>query len=157
MDDAELYGRFSDVSTELQSSISLLTDVLVALRDDVYSSNPGTKAKLSVLRAELNYCCKDAKSRLERLSSDLERKLKFLNLSRDINQSNNVQALTLLATIFLPLSLSAAVLSMHFRFDELGERLYDFIGIVVLLITIVVIMLFSIALRNIVLELFGRS
>jgi Mg2+ and Co2+ transporter CorA len=65
----------------------------------------------------------------------LEHHLKFPRLSQEISQSRAFQELTVLATIFLPLSLAAGVLSMHFRFKDLGARFYDFLGVFVLLVT----------------------
>ncbi|KAH7081492.1 hypothetical protein BKA63DRAFT_550164 [Paraphoma chrysanthemicola] len=156
MDDLQLYRRFSDVSAELQTTVGFLADVLQALHDAPTTTSLGAKAKMSILRAELNHYSQDTRFRLEQLSNDLEQDLRFLNLSRDLSQSNNVQALTLLATIFLPLSLSAAVLSMQFRLQELGERLYDFVGIVVLLVYLVVSILILITIRRTALEFLGR-
>ncbi|KAK2063272.1 hypothetical protein LY76DRAFT_601903 [Colletotrichum caudatum] len=67
------------------------------------------------------------------LPRDLQHQLDLLNLSWNVNQSQNVKVLTLLATVFLPLSLSAGILSMNTRFKDLGDLMYDFIGVVVLL------------------------
>ncbi|KAK3311555.1 uncharacterized protein B0T15DRAFT_549165 [Chaetomium strumarium] len=70
-------------------------------------------------------------------------RLLLLSLSRDMSQSKNVQILTLLATIFLPLSLSAGILSMQARFKDLGQLLYDFFGVVVLLAAAVALLVFA--------------
>jgi hypothetical protein len=156
MTDVDLYRQFSSVNAELQSVIELLSDVVLALAEHSGINDPQIKAKLSVLRVELNCCCKDITNRLERLSTDLDQDLKFLNMSRDMSQSGNVQTLTLLATIFLPLSLSAGVLSMQSRFHELGVRLYDFFGIVVLLVAIVLTLLHWISMYRMGMELVGR-
>lgn len=51
-------------------------------------------------------------------------------------QANSVSQLTMLAAIFLPLSLSAAVLSMQTRFADLHLLLYDFLGVIVILGTV---------------------
>jgi hypothetical protein len=44
-------------------------------------------------------------------------------------QSFSVTILTVLAAIFLPLSLASAILSTQYRFSELGPRLYDLFGV----------------------------
>lgn len=44
-------------------------------------------------------------------------------------QSFSVTILTVLAAVFLPLSLASSILSMQYRFNELGVRLYDFFGV----------------------------
>lgn len=77
--------------------------------------------------------CQEIRGCLSRLSNSLEHDLRFLGLGRDMEQTSDVQQLTVLATIFLPLSLGAAVLSMQTRFKELGPLLYDFIGVVAVL------------------------
>ncbi|KAF5681541.1 hypothetical protein FCIRC_5511 [Fusarium circinatum] len=71
---------------------------------------------------------------------------------RDINQTRGVQQLTLLATIFLSLSLAAGVLSMQTRFQDLGTLLYDFFGVVVLLAAIVLIIMILMSLVAVVNE-----
>lgn len=53
-----------------------------------------------------------------------------------IEQANSVNQLTLLAAFFLPLSLSAAILSMQTRFADLGVLLYDFLGVMVILVAL---------------------
>ncbi|KAF5610631.1 uncharacterized protein FSUBG_2892 [Fusarium subglutinans] len=78
--------------------------------------------------------------------------LKYLELDRDINQTRGVQQLALLATIFLPLSLAAGVLSMQTRFKDLGTLLYDFFGVVVLLAAIVLIIMILLSLAAVVNE-----
>lgn len=99
------------------------------------SSIPSTSGpiKFTELKLEIRGLCIEIKGCLSRLSSGLEHDIKFLGLRREMRQTNSVQRLTILATIFLPLSLSAGVLSMQTRFKDLGPLLYDFFGVVVLL------------------------
>lgn len=47
----------------------------------------------------------------------------------DVYESRGVKRLTLLATIFLPLSLSASILAMNTRFRDLHLLLFDFVGV----------------------------
>lgn len=82
------------------------------------------------IEAELRGYCREVKEQLQKLSDGLEHELKFLELARNANQTRGVQQLTLVATIFLPLSLAAGVLSMQIRFKDLGNLLYDFFGAV---------------------------
>jgi Mg2+ and Co2+ transporter CorA len=94
-----------------------------------------------VLEADLRGCCRNIQGRLTRLTEELDNSLKFLDLARSMSQKRNVQFLTILATIFLPLSLAAGVLSMQSRFTDLGVLLYDFVGVVVLLVVIALLFL----------------
>ncbi|GJC88377.1 hypothetical protein ColLi_11215 [Colletotrichum liriopes] len=82
---------------------------------------------------EIRGYCQEVKGCVSRLSTSLEHDLKFLSLGRDMEQTDSLQRLTVLATIFLPLSLAAAVLSMQTRFSDLGALLYDFFGVAVVL------------------------
>lgn len=50
-----------------------------------------------------------------------------------MKQATSVSQLTLLAAFFLPLSLSAAILSMQTRFMQLHLLLYDFLGVMLIL------------------------
>jgi hypothetical protein len=61
---------------------------------------------------------------------------KVLAQKTSIEQANSVNQLTLLATFFLPLSLAAAILLMQTRFADLGVLLYDFLGVMVILIAL---------------------
>ncbi|EHK47144.1 hypothetical protein TRIATDRAFT_317085 [Trichoderma atroviride IMI 206040] len=144
MTDSHLYRQFSSLGAELTTTTESLLDIVLALEDSARQD----VTELTVLGAEIRGCSKDIMTRLSRLSDDLDHNLQLLRLSKDMNQSGNVQMLTLLATIFLPLSLSAGVLSMQSRFKDLGDLLYDFFGVVVLLgagvaLLVTVMLLFS--------------
>lgn len=91
------------------------------------------QAQFTQLQLEIRGLCMEGRGCLSRLSTSLEHDIKFLGLRREMRQTNSVQRLTILATIFLTLSLSAGVLSMQTRFKDLGPLLYDFFGVVVLL------------------------
>src|SRR5207248_2743778 len=61
----------------------------------------------------------------------------------NIQESEIVKRLTILAAVFLPLSLATGVLSMQTRFAHLGYLLYDLIG-VFLLVGFIAILVFCI-------------
>ncbi|KAI0122676.1 hypothetical protein F4814DRAFT_217664 [Daldinia grandis] len=140
MSDSQLYREFSDCGNELVATMESLLDVVIGITEKE-NDVPDQQDGLLVLGKALRGCCKDIRLRLSRFSDGLEHSLRFLSMARELNQSGNVQNLTLLATIFLPLSLAAGVLSMQSRFKDLGTLLYDFFGVVVLLATIVVLFL----------------
>lgn len=60
-----------------------------------------------------------------------------------MHEAQNVRLLSILASIFLPLSLASGLLSMQTRFSDLHYLLYDFFGVLVLLGTIVAVILFA--------------
>ncbi|KAK6345701.1 hypothetical protein TWF718_007610 [Orbilia javanica] len=53
--------------------------------------------------------------------------------ARQYQESLHIRKLAILATIFLPLSLATGLLSMQTRVSELGNLLYDYVGVVVTL------------------------
>ncbi|UPK92296.1 hypothetical protein LCI18_003231 [Fusarium solani-melongenae] len=126
-----------EMNQELVSTTESLIDVVKS--SPTVAEDPQTAIKFMAIEADLRGYCREVKERLQKLSDGLEHDLKFMELARNVNQTRGVQQLTLLATIFLPLSLAAGVLSMQTRFKDLGNLLYDFFGVVMLLGAIVVI------------------
>lgn len=129
--------RYSEMGYTLARTTESLLDVVRVSAP--ITNSPRRTSKFMAIDAELRACCRDTREKLQGLSSSLEHDLKFLELSRNVNQTRGVQRLTLVATIFLPLSLAAGILSMQTRFKDLGTLLYDFVGVVVLLGAIVVV------------------
>ncbi|KAK7423026.1 hypothetical protein QQX98_001316 [Neonectria punicea] len=126
------YQRLRNTSDE---SIEITETLL-----DCIKTGGSTDLKTRI-EPDIHGCCKEINGRLSRLIGSLEHDLKFLDLARNVRQTDGVNRLTLLATIFLPLSLSAGVLSMGTRFRDLGNLLYDFIGVTVLLVAVVAVLL----------------
>jgi hypothetical protein len=61
-----------------------------------------------------------------------------------IDQSESLKRLTVLAVIFLPLSLSSSLLAMSTRFANLHLLLYDFLGVFVLLSSIALLIFITV-------------
>lgn len=131
--DASYYRILTNIGTDLADTLESLLDVVKEL-PKLQSPESTPVTAFSRIEAELRGCCKNVRSRLSRLNDDMDNNLKFLDLARNMNQTRNVELLTILATIFLPLSLAAGVLSMQSRLKDLGILLYDFVGVVVLLV-----------------------
>jgi Mg2+ and Co2+ transporter CorA len=132
--DSRLYRQIANVGVEVVAALESLLDVNMALAGLTQQESKGKLAtELAVLAAELRGCCKDVNRRVSGLSDDLEYQLKCLDLARSMKETENVQRLTVLATIFLPLSLAARILSMQSRFKDLDYLLYDFVGVAILL------------------------
>lgn len=137
--DAYQYRQFTNVGNQMTDTLESMIDVVKPLWGD-------TNGNLSflTLEPELRGCCKDVRKRLSRLTEDMETSLKYLDLARNVGQTGNVQLLTILATVFLPLSLATGILSMQNRFKNLGPLLYDFFGVVSILLTAVLLILLTI-------------
>ena len=130
-----LYKRLTNVGQGLVATNESLLDVVTA------SSGDKNTPDLELLAAELRGSGHDVTNRLSRMSDNLDHHLQLLSLSRDMSQMEGIHVLTVLATVFLPLSLSAGVLSMQTRFKDLGDLVYDFFGVVVLLLAVVLVII----------------
>jgi hypothetical protein len=64
-----------------------------------------------------------------RIEKRYDEQLSVYSSVSQLRQSTSVTALTILAAIFLPLSLSAGILSMSSRLSDVGVKLYDFFGL----------------------------
>ncbi|KAF5586463.1 mRNA 3 end-processing YTH1 [Fusarium pseudocircinatum] len=144
------YRDLGEMGRKLISTTESLIDVVRASSPVVDSTTHANK--FMAIDMEIRGLCRESNERIQNFSDQLDHDLKYLELARDINQTRGVQQLTLLATIFLPLSLAAGVLSMQTRFKDLGTLLYDFFGVVVLLAAIVLIILILLSLVAVVNE-----
>ncbi|KAH7147924.1 hypothetical protein DER46DRAFT_639502 [Fusarium sp. MPI-SDFR-AT-0072] len=133
------YRDLAEMGRKLISITESLIDVARSISPVIDS--PPHANKFMAIDMELRGFCREANEQLQKFSDRLDHDLKYLELVRNINQNRGVQQLTLLATIFLPLSLAAGVLSMQTRFKDLGTLLYDFFGVVVLLAAIVLVIM----------------
>lgn len=74
----------------------------------------------------------------QRVDFEAERKSTQYSREEQSRQASRMSALTYCAALFLPLSLSASVLSMESRARDLGPVLYDFFGVACILISVAV-------------------
>ncbi|KAF5671581.1 hypothetical protein FDENT_10875 [Fusarium denticulatum] len=119
------YRDLGEMSRNLISATESLIEVVRVSSLIVDSTSHANR--FMVIDMELRRLCREANERIQSFSDKLDHDLKYLGLARDINQINQskgVQQLTLLATIFLPLSLAAGVLTMQTRFKDLGTLLF---------------------------------
>jgi hypothetical protein len=139
--DSYLYKEFGLTVSQLISLLeSLLNTVSVALNLETDDRVFGT------LAADIRGMCSDISTKTAEMPTSLEHHLKFLQLRRNIQESNSLWTLSVLASIFLPLSLASSVLSMQTRFVDLHYLLYDFCGVIVLLLTLVAVILLMVKL-----------
>jgi hypothetical protein len=129
--DAEIYKQFHDVALDLTDPALGLISILESVFPD---SNTCRELRSSI--AELRCQCSDITKTTARFSSRLDHSLKYLDVSRNIQESLRVWMLSALASVFLPLSIATGLLSMQSRFIDLHVLLYDFCGVVVLVATV---------------------
>ena len=146
--DSYLYRELTNISNQMTDTLESLIDVNKSL----LAGNAKCTERFLILEPELRGCCKDVRGSLIWLTEEMDSNLKFLELARSIRQANDVQLLTVLAAIFLPLSLAAGGLSMQSRFKDLGVLIYDFFGVVLLLATAAILIIFGLVIWGIIQE-----
>jgi hypothetical protein len=88
----------------------------------------------------------DSIRRLALTESSLTRKHNILITAHNISQANSVSRLTVLATVFLPLSLAGTILSMQTRLRDLNYILVD-LAVIFLIFCILALFLMSNVIR----------
>lgn len=115
----------------------------LSLMDD----QPNLK-EFRILLSDVRGLCAEIDRRTISYSSRLSTRMELLQFGRSIHESTRVQLLSLLAAIFLPLSLASSILSMQTRFADLGVLLYDFFGVIILLGTLTAFIVGALILIN---------
>lgn len=100
-------------------------------------------------------------TQLAKISQDnMDRYQKAWEAYRDIlnvHESQGVKRLTMLATIFLPLSLSSSILAMSTRLAHLHILLYDFVGVFLILGSLALVFYIIITFGNKVSDWLGKQ
>jgi hypothetical protein len=96
------------------------------------------RKRILVLKHLCSARLSNAERYIERLNRSFEAENKFLN----IQESTSVKRLTMLASIFLPLSLSASLLSMQTRFKDLDSLIWDFFGVFCIIASTTIVIYF---------------
>lgn len=130
--DALLYNDFRNKAGEISETVDGLLNVLAAR----FPEPPPTEFRH--FSAELRSMCTSTSLLAERHSTRLDTYVKFAETHHAMRESTSVWILSILAAIFLPLSLATSILSMGTRFVKLGPLLYDFVGVVIILATMVI-------------------
>ncbi|KAF1958209.1 hypothetical protein CC80DRAFT_26306 [Byssothecium circinans] len=133
-------SRNAELCEQLQQSITSLASTTEALLDMLLLRLPNS-TDVRNLNAELRAVCTDVNRTALSLSARLDCHLKFVELGRSLREYSSLWLLSLLACIFLPLSLASSLLSMQTRFVDLHYLLYDFFGVIVLLATLTLLII----------------
>ncbi|KAK7436373.1 hypothetical protein Landi51_12550 [Colletotrichum acutatum] len=143
--DYQLIQQFSEIGDRMVIVIESLVEILQnAMQSPTESSTPTPRSNITIpttsenpeiaaIDFELRLHIKQMSGSLSRLTATMEHDLRLLELRREVKQMDDVQQPSILATIFLPLSISAGILSMQTRFKDLGSLLYDIFGVMILL------------------------
>jgi hypothetical protein len=109
---------------DLQDCVSDITFATTSLLELLNATQP--KPDLDYFSAESRLICLDATKNSTRLYTRLDSNLRMFQLLRSFSESQNVQILGLLASVFLPLPLASGLLSMQTRVADLHLLLHGF-------------------------------
>lgn len=132
--DAYHYNTFADAATATATTAKLLVGVIRAT-----SVGQDMATDIQRLLAETEAYSDGLASPFTLLANRLGHHIALSSMSRNFQDSVNSRLLSLLASIFLPLSLATSLLSMSTRFIALGPLLYDFCGVVFLFASLVIL------------------
>ncbi|KAL3485579.1 hypothetical protein BJX62DRAFT_242801 [Aspergillus germanicus] len=131
-----LYHGVKEVVQNLVAGTHALLDVLATVDESarVLSSSSATEIRLT---------CTDMESRAQRLLDRLDHNVRVFATIRSSREASRVPVLTLLASIFLPISAATGILSMQTRLTALKGVLYDFAGMLILIGTLTFLAFYS--------------
>jgi hypothetical protein len=133
----QIVTETSNLGEQRHYEITNLTSVIEALLD-VLSPRLKNSDQFQRLDLDLRGIGRDLCLTTSTFAPRLDNRLKFLEMSRNIRESSSLWLLSLLAGIFLPLSLASSLLSMQSRLADLRYLLYDFCGVIVFFGTLAV-------------------
>ena len=128
--------------------VSHAIDIIEESIEEDIIARQAFRSKRAEIRAECSALAKLSSSMVERFES----RLKFFELFRNVQGSGSIWLLTLLAFIFLPLSLASSVLSMQTRFAELHFLLYDFCGVLMIIGSLTVLIFLGLKLTVVIID-----
>ena len=111
------------LSRELEAMAEDLTSTLEALLDVVrvgFEETAGGAPEFNIIAADLRELSSDLRRKAGDLPKTLAHHLNFLEMRRSIRESNRLSMLTILASIFGPLSIACGSLSMQTRLKDLN-------------------------------------
>lgn len=151
----QAFQEIGDAEGILRSVNNLVDSIEFVLEALKPSNIAGTQQRVSKAREtcmlELVGLCKERRKNAERALDALNRQLDYLTKRYTIRESHSIRKLTILASIYLPLSLAASLLSMQSPFKVISytrnakkddgkgidtdgtNLLFDFVGLFVVL------------------------
>lgn len=135
--DANLFRGLEAMAEDL----TLTLEALLGVVGVGFEGNVDGALEFNSVAADLRGLSSDLRRKAGDIPKTLAHHLNFLEMRRSFSESKRLSMLTILASIFLPLSLACGILSMQTRLKDLNYLLYDFCGVVILLLTLVALLL----------------
>lgn len=156
----EAFKEIEDAEGILRSVNNLVDSIEWVLRALEQTNVAESASKEYEIRLQrLNGLCLERRSNAQRALDALNRQLDYLTKRHAIRESKSIKVLTILASLYLPLSLSASVLGMQSPFKMIAHDttstpqdldgsnlLFDFFGVFIGLSTATIFILYGIKL-----------
>lgn len=137
-----------NISLTTTDLVSYAVDILSEGMEDSIATQQAIRSKRAEIRAE----CYALARLSSRLVERFESRIRFFELFRSTQDSVSIFLSTLLACLFLPLSLASGILSMQTRFAELRFLLYDFCGVITIIGSLIAIVFLGLKLAVLVVD-----
>ncbi|KAF3313476.1 hypothetical protein TWF173_005983 [Orbilia oligospora] len=125
--------NLSQNASYLKKKLRPLHDYSASTGGSVLTGSQTKSVKLQRILSNLGSDIEGMKQTVVSIRSLQENGYQSRSDTRQHQESRHIRKLAILATIFLPLSLATGLLSMQTRIGELGNLLYDYVGVVVTL------------------------
>ena len=156
----EAFKEIEDAEGIVRSVNNLVDSIDFVVR--ALQSNDITSAQRQMydrLMENLRSMCQERRNNAQRALDALNRHLDYLTKRHAIREAKSIKTLTLLASLYLPLSLSASILGMSTPFKQIANNksehpqsyagtnlLFDFFGVFIGLATVTVFIVYAIRL-----------
>lgn len=119
-------SAFTDLT---ESFLRVIDASLRLIEKDKGPENVSNAENFGIFSAQLQELTSEIKGELSVATSELEQLTRIMELRRGVKEFDDQRVLTNLASAFLPISLASSILSMSTRFKDLGELLFDFFAV----------------------------
>ena len=138
------YEKINEHGQDLINAIEFLLQILAATSVDTSTHSSGQRMRETMVR--IRFKCGQLSKLISRILDRRDRRYDLFMKDLSIEDSISSKRLTILAAIFLPLSLATSILSMQTRFVNLHLLLYDFLGVFLLVASFAVLTYFIVQL-----------
>lgn len=119
--------------TQIVRDIGEATEVTLTAIADFHEIAPDRRRQYHIIVHETRWKLSAMKDVIKDVQSYYDNLMHFQDSAQNISQASCLMRLTILAAVFLPISLASSLLSMSTRAASLGVLWYDFFGISIIL------------------------
>ena len=139
----ELFLQYEKIMEQGQDLINAIEFILQTLATTAANISPYfSDHRMRELTVRIRFKCAQLTNLISRILDRRDRRYDLFMKDLNIGDSISIKRLTILAAIFLPLSLASGILSMQTRFVNLHLLLYDFLGVFLLVASFAVLVYF---------------